>query len=411
MPPTRAGRKRFFHEINEDVEEASPWPADVTMENMAPMSHALRDDASEASEGAAPQHALSSEGTMRESSRLSSTSTIVATDTGFEGGGVALTSDPVDSSSTLAHDSVAPPSESSHARPLSPRCEPASPYTLPVNHCDASNLAEDADHHSEPLREDEIPPFCNYLNYCGYFDQTTIPLASLSSLRIRKVIEQFEGADPSYYHNFITAYLSETTFTAKVWINFDPSRRFPDSVFDRLKNHQGFYTDRRAEDTGILHLPCSSRTYLQGLDQDVYRFQHIRLDICTPFRRLATLAFDFTMTESLEGFMFKISGNFGNRGTIAGFEYLRSFIRAEASKIQEWVKEYNVQGLDIAELNAIALLFRNLKDEGDGERTGWMKEPCPGGGDWCVSEEEVETVVQSGGCDGYVPFAVGDVAW
>nr|OQO22620.1 hypothetical protein B0A51_10606 [Rachicladosporium sp. CCFEE 5018] len=409
MPPSRRGRKRFFHQISEDTEEASLHPADVTMDDMAPMSNALEDRGLGPSEVVDPQDALSSEGTMRQSSLLFSSSTLVNNDIEHEVSGVALSSNCDMSSSTLAHDSTASTPDSLDPSPSSPHCRPASPYTLAANDSEPYDPYGDANRDNDPDQEDEVPPFCNYLSYCDYFPQTTIPLATLSPSRIGAVFAQFEDAHPSYHHNLITAYLSETTFTAKVWINFDPSPRFADSDLDRPRNYQGFYTDRRAEDTGILHLPCSTRTYLQSLDPEVFRFQHMRVEICTPFRPLATLNLDFTMKESLEGFEFAISGEYTRRKTVAGFSFFKEYIEFQAENIRQWVKEDDLQGLNMSELESIALAVRQGKELGDGECNGWMKEPCRGGGDWTEPEHEAELATQTGGWDGYVPFVADDV--
>ncbi|KAK6430569.1 hypothetical protein LTR95_013280, partial [Oleoguttula sp. CCFEE 5521] len=339
MRPSRAGRKRFFHEINEDTEGASLQSTDVKMVKMAPFVDGPSDAASQAAEVAEAQHALSSEGTMRESSRLSSTLTLVATDTGLEGGGVALKSDPADSSSTLAHDCIAPPSGSSNAQTSSPRCEPASPYTLPVTDCEPSDSPEDADHHSDAHPEDEAPPFGNYVNYCGYFDPTTIPLSDLNHSKIREVCERFEGAHSSYYENFITAYLAQTTFTVKVWINFDPSRPSKGLQWSSHKNFHGFYTDHRAEDTAELILAPKARRFIDSLHHNLLCFHHIRLDIGTPFRHLASMNLDFEIVEALDEFDFALSGRFSvDEDTVGGFKFLKSFLLVQAKQIEAWVK-------------------------------------------------------------------------
>nr|OQO19451.1 hypothetical protein B0A51_10842 [Rachicladosporium sp. CCFEE 5018]OQO31738.1 hypothetical protein B0A51_00640 [Rachicladosporium sp. CCFEE 5018] len=408
MPPSRAGRKRFFHEISKDTEEASLQPADVTMDDMTPISEVLPDAAPQAVEVAEMHYALSSEGTMIASSQRYSTSTSIATSNGLGGGGVGLPAHDDNSSSTLAHESTASPSPLDTS-PSSPSCG-LSPSALASSDHVSSDQHNNTEHDESSDSEAEVPPFCNYLNYCDYLPETTVPLSQFSGDDIKKVLSLFPNAHSSYVENFLAAYLSRTTFTVKVWINFDPSRPSRASHWSVPRNFQGYYTDRRAEDTGKLILAPTARRFIDSILSKILRFHHIRLDICTPFRHLANLNLDFEMNESLEEFDFSLSGKYHvDEDTVGGFKFLKSFVQANAKEVIVWVKEHKWPGLNLADLDEIATLFRRLKEDGDGERTGWMTEPMRHGGDW--TEPDAEPEVQDGGWDGYVPFVAEDVAW
>ena len=77
---------------------------------------------------------------------------------------------------------------------------------------------------------------------------------------------------PQFKDEILAAYFRYTTFTVKVWVNYDTATK-------------KFYIDRRAQDCGKVRLTKKDIAHLEKLDQtnELLELSRIRLEIGTPF--------------------------------------------------------------------------------------------------------------------------------
>lgn len=173
---------------------------------------------------------------------------------------------------------------------------------------------------------------------------------------------------PEHANEILDAYLEQTTFTVKIWTNFDAAEEV-------------FFEGARAAGCGDLQLPKKKLEWLLGLDRDRYDLDHVRLDIGTPFRTLAKIFLHVHYYED-GGASLEVIGKMVKQCRPRRLDALRNFLEACIRKIEE--VESN-RSLDVDDLVGIASLFRRHRyiDEDDGE---W-EQPQYGGGEWAGIEE------------------------
>lgn len=78
---------------------------------------------------------------------------------------------------------------------------------------------------------------------------------------------------PDFEDDILTAYLQQTTFTFKVWVNYDAACK-------------KFYTDRRVEDCGKVVLNPTDRQYLKEVMAQKLEVNRVILEVGTAFNTL-----------------------------------------------------------------------------------------------------------------------------
>jgi hypothetical protein len=171
---------------------------------------------------------------------------------------------------------------------------------------------------------------------------------------------------PAQAEDIRAAYLDYTTFTVKVWTNFDPVQEV-------------FFEGARAADCGKPQVPKARLEDLLKLDTNVFNFPNIRLEIGTPFRSLAIIRLNLDVKD--DSAYFDIGGMMLKQSPPRRLRLLQSYLGQCVDRLRE--AEIS-QNLDITELVAIAGLFRRERGPDD-EEDGW-EHPAYGGGEWAVIE-------------------------
>lgn len=133
---------------------------------------------------------------------------------------------------------------------------------------------EDADHQQSKASEDaQLVDFLasktlteRMVYFRRPFFRTVVPIQSISEPELCQKL-------PDFAEDITTAYLQHTTFTAKVWVNYDAACK-------------KFYDDTRAEDCGQLLMKPKDNAYLQKLDPEVVQLGRVRLEVGTAFNTL-----------------------------------------------------------------------------------------------------------------------------
>jgi hypothetical protein len=171
---------------------------------------------------------------------------------------------------------------------------------------------------------------------------------------------------PAQAEDIRAAYLDYTTFTVKVWTNFDPVQGV-------------FFEGARAADCGKLQIPKARLEALLKLDTDVFNFPNIRLEIGTPFRSLAIIRFN--LREKDDTTYFEIGGMMLKQSPPRRSRRLHCFLEQCINMLQDAEVDRNI---DIIELVAVANMFRRERGPDD-EEDDW-EHPAYGGGEWAGIE-------------------------
>jgi hypothetical protein len=167
---------------------------------------------------------------------------------------------------------------------------------------------------------------------------------------------------PEQAEDILEAYLDNTTFTVKIWVNFDAAERV-------------FFEGDRAEDCGKLQFPNARLKSLLKLNATEFNFRNLRLDICTPFRALAEIS--LKVREQNGDAIVKANGSMSLQLPI-----LHDFLQGCVKKINDARLDCN---LSVEGLVGIASNFRR-QHKYDDEEDEWE---CPAykGGEWAGIEE------------------------
>lgn len=172
---------------------------------------------------------------------------------------------------------------------------------------------------------------------------------------------------PGHADEILEAYLERTRLAVKIWINFDAAEEV-------------FFEGARAEQCGRLQLPEKQLQWLLGLDRDRYNFNHVRLDIGTPFRTLVRFLLDVHYDD--QGAYLELKAKMPKLRPPRELDTLRDFLETRVQMVNGAGVN---RSLDMGDLVELAKLFRRYRhgDEDDGE---W-EEPRYGGGEWAGIEE------------------------
>jgi hypothetical protein len=175
------------------------------------------------------------------------------------------------------------------------------------------------------------------------------------------------GQHPDQVQDILEAYLDHTTFTVKIWVNFDAAENV-------------FFKGTRAEACGKLQIPQPKLDFLLGTNPDDINFRNVRLDICTPFRTLARIYMN--MREKRGDALLDVDGEMVRLYPPRALIPLHEFLADRVRRLNNVGIDRN---LDMQDLVGIARLFRR-RHEDDQEDDEWEK-PCYEGGEWAGVEE------------------------
>ncbi|KAM0719320.1 hypothetical protein Q7P37_005225 [Cladosporium fusiforme] len=175
--------------------------------------------------------------------------------------------------------------------------------------------------------------------------------------------------------DIISAYLKYTQFTVPVWVNFDAAE-------------QVFFDGSRADACGKLRIPDDTCKWLASISSDVLTFQHVRFDICTPFRKLANVKLDI-VEEDGQPARLRAQGHMAIHA-----EGLRDWIKKCMATWCKFGSKNNIDALTFDNLSAFAACMRRPLNRNS---EGLFEQPAYGGGEWAgVEEPEPEPVFRSG---------------
>ena len=172
---------------------------------------------------------------------------------------------------------------------------------------------------------------------------------------------------PDQEQDILEAYLDHATFTVKIWVNFDASENV-------------FFEGSRAAACGRLQIPKAKLDFLLSLDAEEINFRKVRLDICTPFRTLATIYMN--IRENHGHPLLNVNGDMVNQHPPRALMPLCEFLTARIRLFNDAGFDRN---LDMHDLVKIARMFRRRHEDGQ-EEDEWEK-PCYEGGEWAGVEE------------------------
>lgn len=183
---------------------------------------------------------------------------------------------------------------------------------------------------------------------------------------------------PDYREEIQTAYLQHTTFTAKIWVNYDAV----DGEF-----HDG----RRSDDCGKLYLSTSDRKHLDSPNLERCEMQKVRLLITTPFRDLCQIDLHMVNTDTGRGI--QAQGNMLPAGK--GHGSLINFLKRCLDDIEHIGLTHGVSGMTLQDLYRFAMLFRRRPAQ-EGLTIYKMRisqeweMPCKDGGEWAKTVEQAK---------------------
>lgn len=174
---------------------------------------------------------------------------------------------------------------------------------------------------------------------------------------------------PDQEADILEAYLDHATFTVKIWVNFDAAENV-------------FFEGARAEACGKLQIPQAKLDYLLSMDTKEINFRNVRLDICTPFRKLAMIW--MCVCEKNGDAQLKVDGDMVE---LHPPRALLPLLRFLSGRVRGFKRAGLNRNLDMQDLVAIAATFRR-QHEYDDDEDEW-EQPRYGGGEWAGVEEPI----------------------
>lgn len=205
-------------------------------------------------------------------------------------------------------------------------------------------------------------------------------LSQLIAKFTKQKVELRDYAPPAECKQYIAqrkdilyAYLDHTTFTVKIWTNFDAAEEV-------------FYDGARAVDCGKLQIPKEKLKHFLSLDGEEANFRKIQLEVGTPFRTLANFWLSLRHLDGEDSL--NIRGKMVEQHRPRELAPLRDFLASVVRRIDNAGIDRN---LTMEDLVGIAALFR--RDPNRGQEDDW-EQPAYGGGEW-VGIEEPPSVIRN----------------
>ena len=171
----------------------------------------------------------------------------------------------------------------------------------------------------------------------------------------------------------LSQYLFHTDFNVKVWINFD--------AYEEV-----FFEGARSAACGKLQLPKSVYQDLATADQNIIKFQQVRLNVGTPFRTLAFL--DLTIEHDDDRARLRARGKMLSEH--ADKYTLVNYMNHCCKSIRHFGLADGADGITFDDLQLFASLFRRDREASPGPDEDW-EEPKYGGGEWAGVEDPYQT--------------------
>ena len=171
----------------------------------------------------------------------------------------------------------------------------------------------------------------------------------------------------------LSQYLFHTDFNVKVWINFD--------AYEEV-----FFEGARSAACGKLQLPKSVYQDLATADQNIIKFQQVRLNVGTPFRTLAFL--DLTIERDDDRARLRARGKMLSEH--ADKYTLVNYMNHCCKSIRHFGLADGADGITFDDLQLFASLFRRDREASPGPDEDW-EEPKYGGGEWAGVEDPYQT--------------------
>lgn len=172
---------------------------------------------------------------------------------------------------------------------------------------------------------------------------------------------------PEQAEDIFGAYLDQSTFTVKIWVNFDAAEEV-------------FFEGARAAGCGKLQIPKAKLDHLLRLDTKEINFCRVRLDIGTPFRTLAKISLRVYDKDGKAAL--KVKGEMLEQRPPCDLDDLRDFLVECGRRIESQGIDQN---LDMEDLIGIARLFHRQRETRD--RANEWEQPKYGGGEWVGMKE------------------------
>jgi hypothetical protein len=173
--------------------------------------------------------------------------------------------------------------------------------------------------------------------------------------------------------DILSQYLFHTDFNVKVWINFDA-------------HEEVFFESARSAACGKLQLPKSVYQDLATADQNIIKFQQVRLSVGTPFRTLAFL--DLTVEHEDDRARLRARGK--TLSEHADKYSLVNYMKHCCKEIRFFGLADGADGITFDDLRLFASLFRRDREASPGLDEDW-EESKYGGGEWAGVEDPYQT--------------------
>ena len=167
---------------------------------------------------------------------------------------------------------------------------------------------------------------------------------------------------PDFRREIFGAYLHFTTFTMKVWVNYDAASK-------------KFYMDNRANDCGKLMMRPEDTRYLSDFPPGLLEIGHVRFELGTPFRTLCLVNFRAAVSPT------NIDGYLSAKVDSLTHDHpaLLNFIKHICAKVKEFHLPHGQKGLRLKDLEELASMFCREPTENEkqskfrfGDMSTWM---------------------------------------
>lgn len=179
-----------------------------------------------------------------------------------------------------------------------------------------------------------------------YYDTTfahVVPIEQIAEPNICRLY-------PDYTEEITNAYLQLTTFSFRVWINYDAAA-------------EKFFTDARIRDCGEVRLPAEAVKHLRKVRADKIELRNVQFDIGTAFRTLARLIVEVRPSKlnvgpQIDTFL-AVPGTASDRSQ----SYLKTFLDQLCDNFRDQDITDRKDGLTLANVEQLAARFLPMPSE------------------------------------------------